>query len=81
MHLRDVETLDDVCDVTAPAPVEPGDLVSTADTLYLVEVVLVSPPGARWVLVLAHRVPLTVVALSERRATATRLWRPDRRSG
>jgi hypothetical protein len=30
VHLRDVERLDDVADVTAPAPVEPGDLVSTA---------------------------------------------------
>ena len=34
VHLRDVETLDDLADVTAPGPVEPGDLVAGADDLY-----------------------------------------------
>lgn len=29
--MRDVETLDDLADVTAPGPVEPGDLVASAD--------------------------------------------------
>jgi hypothetical protein len=31
VHLRDVETFDDIADVTAPAPVEPGDVVATVD--------------------------------------------------
>ena len=54
MHLRDVETLDDLADVTAPAPVEPGDLVSTADDLYRVEVVLWTPPDSPCVPVLVR---------------------------
>ena len=45
VHLRDVETLDDLADVTAPGPVEPGDLVACADELYRVEVVLWTLPG------------------------------------
>jgi hypothetical protein len=63
VHMRDVETLDDAGDITAPAPVEPGDLVATADDLYRVKVVLV-PAGRRPVEpVLARRValPLAVV--------------------
>ena len=31
--LRDVDTLDDLCDVTAPAPVEAGDLVCSSHHL------------------------------------------------
>lgn len=31
VHLRDVETFDDIADVTAPAPVEPRDIVATAE--------------------------------------------------
>jgi hypothetical protein len=34
VHLRNVETLDDLADVTAPGPVEPGDLLAGADDLY-----------------------------------------------
>ena len=40
VHLRDVETLDDLADVTAPGPVEPGDLVASAQHVYRVEAVL-----------------------------------------
>ena len=35
-----------LCDVTAPAPIEAGDLVASAEQVYRVEVVLVPPPGA-----------------------------------
>ena len=41
VHLRDVETFD----VTAPAPVEPGDVVATAEHVYRVEDVLVFTEG------------------------------------
>ncbi len=44
VQLRDVTTLDDLANVTAPCPVEPGDLVATAMELYRVEVVLWTPP-------------------------------------
>jgi hypothetical protein len=27
--------LDDLCDVTAPAPVEPGDVVASAEQVYV----------------------------------------------
>jgi hypothetical protein len=55
VHVRDVEKLDDLGDVTAPPPVEPGDLVASVDDLFRVEVVLVPKPGARVVPVLARR--------------------------
>ena len=43
VHLRHVETVDDIADVTAPAPIEPG--VATAEDVYTVEVVLASTDG------------------------------------
>jgi hypothetical protein len=58
VHLRDVVTLDDLADVTAPAPVEPGDPVATPDDLYRVEVVLWTPPTSRRIPALARRVVL-----------------------
>ena len=45
VRLRDAETFDDIADVTAPAPVEPGDFVATAEAVYTVEVVLVAMDG------------------------------------
>jgi hypothetical protein len=62
VHLRDVETLDDLADVTATRPVEPGDLVASAEHVYRVEAVLWTPAGSPCVPVLAHRVELTIVA-------------------
>jgi hypothetical protein len=44
IQLRDVETFDDITDVTAPAPIMPGDLVATATDVYRVEVILLPPP-------------------------------------
>jgi hypothetical protein len=61
VHLRNVETLNDVGDVTAPRPVEPGDLVATVVDV-CVEVVLVATPSAFCVPVLARRIQLTVAA-------------------
>jgi hypothetical protein len=58
VHLRDAETFDDIADTTAPAPVEPGDVVATAEDVYTVEVVLVSTDGP--VPVLARRIKLTM---------------------
>jgi hypothetical protein len=55
LHVRDVDTFDDLCDVTAPGPVEPGDVVATAEHVYRVEVVLEPPPGAPVTPVLARR--------------------------
>ena len=60
VHLRDVAPLDDLCDVTAPAPVEPGDVVASAEAVYRVEVVLIPPPGAPLVPVLVRPVELTL---------------------
>lgn len=60
VHLRDVETLDDVGDLTAPGPVEPGDLVADAEAVYAVEAVLIPPPGASVIAVLAQRIELVV---------------------
>jgi hypothetical protein len=34
VHLRDSRTLDDLCDVTAPPPVQAGDLVASAELVY-----------------------------------------------
>lgn len=56
VHVRDVETLDDLDDVTAPAPVEPGDLVASAEAIYRVEAVVWVAPGSPRVPVLARRV-------------------------
>ena len=59
VHLRDVATLDDLVDATAPAPVEPGDLMATVDgKLYRIEVVLVPASSAQCVTALARRVGL-----------------------
>jgi hypothetical protein len=57
VHLRDVRTFD-LCDVTAPEPVEAGDLVASAEHVYRVEVVLLPPPGAPVVPVLVRPVEL-----------------------
>jgi hypothetical protein len=46
VHLRDVETLDDVADLTAPNPVELDDIVATASDVYRIEVVLWTPSGS-----------------------------------
>jgi hypothetical protein len=56
VHLRDVETLDDLADVRAPEPVEPGDLVASAEHVYRVEAVLWTPPDSRCVPVLGRRI-------------------------
>ena len=45
LYLRDMVTLDDLCDVTAPAPVEPSDILASAEETFRAEVVLV--PAAR----------------------------------
>jgi hypothetical protein len=37
VRLRDVDTLDDVAVLTAPDPVEPGDLLASVDEVYVVE--------------------------------------------
>ena len=64
VHLRDSRTLDDLCDVTAPPPVEAGDLVGPRPrAVYRVEAVLVPPPGAPVTPVLCRRVELPVAAL------------------
>jgi hypothetical protein len=63
VHLRDVETVDDVGDVTAPEPVEPGDLVATVDEVFVVEVVLWTPPGSRCVPVLGKHVASSLYVL------------------
>jgi hypothetical protein len=46
VRVRDVETLDDLAELNAPPPVEPGDLVASAKAAYRVEVVLVTAQGA-----------------------------------
>ena len=43
VQLRDVQTMDDLADVTAPEPVEPGDLVASTEEFFRVEVVLWTP--------------------------------------
>lgn len=45
VHVSDVETLHDVADLTAPAPVEPGDVLATPSELYQVETVLLDADG------------------------------------
>jgi hypothetical protein len=57
VHVRDVETLDDVAELTAPHPVESNDVVASVDDVYVVEVVLLAPPGSRCVPVLANALP------------------------
>jgi hypothetical protein len=44
--------------LTAPDPVEPGDLLASVDEVYGVEAVLPTPPGARVVPALARRLEL-----------------------
>ena len=56
--VRDAVTLDELADLHAPAPVEPGDLVATVDELYAIEVVLAVPAGATVVPVPARRLEL-----------------------
>ena len=41
--LRGAATLDDLGDAYAPAPVEPGDLVATANQVFVVDAVLPTP--------------------------------------
>ena len=41
------DALDDLGELTAPEPVEPGDLVATPVDLYRIEVVLAVSPEAR----------------------------------
>ena len=60
VYLRDMVTLDDLCDVTAPAPVQPGDVRRHDEAVFRVEVVLVPPPGAPGVPVLVRPVELTM---------------------
>jgi hypothetical protein len=62
VHLRSVETLDDLASVTTPAPVEPGDLVAAADAVYRIEVVLWTPPDTPCVPMLGRRVELAIAA-------------------
>ena len=62
VHLRDVRRLDDLCDVTAPLPIKPGDVVASAEAVYRVEAVLLPPPGAPNVPVLARRIELALAA-------------------
>ena len=62
VHLRDVGTMDDLADVTAPGPVEPGDLVASAEHVYRVEAVLWTPPDSPCIPVLGRRVELTIAA-------------------
>jgi hypothetical protein len=57
--VRVVETFDDIADVTAPAPIEPGDVVATVEHVYRVEDTLVSWDGPV-VPVLVRRVELPV---------------------
>jgi hypothetical protein len=54
VRVRDVETLDDLDELTAPPPVEPGDLLASANALYRVEVLCV-PSGSSCVPVLARQ--------------------------
>ena len=51
--LRDVDSLDDLGEATAPAPIEPGDLVATVDAVYRVEVIIGVSAEARCVPALA----------------------------
>jgi hypothetical protein len=55
VRLRDAATLDDLAEVTAPAPVQPGDVVASVDAVDVLEVVLVTPPRASCVPALARR--------------------------
>jgi hypothetical protein len=56
VHLRDVETFDDVGDVTAPGPVEPGDVLATADELYVIEAIIEPTAGDLCIAALARSV-------------------------
>lgn len=50
--------MDDLAEVTQPSPVEPGDLVASAEEVYRVEVVLWTPPDSPCIPVLSRRVVL-----------------------
>lgn len=63
VRLRDLTTLDDLGELTAPAPVEPGDLLATVDDVFRVAVVLSTPPESTCVPVLARRETLTTEAM------------------
>ena len=63
VRLRDVTTLDDLGELTAPAPVEPGDLLATVDDVFRVAVVLSTPAESTCVPVLARRETLTTEAM------------------
>jgi hypothetical protein len=60
VHVRDVDTPDDLADVTAPPPVEREDLLATEHELYLVDAVLWTPADSPCVPVLGRRVELTL---------------------
>ena len=72
VHLRDVETLDDVAVVTAPAPVEPDDIIANLDEVFVVEAVLWTPRDSRCVPVLERRLRSRRVELGETRASICR---------
>jgi hypothetical protein len=63
--LRDAATLDDLGEATAPAPIEPGDLLATADRIVRVDVVLASQPGAACVPVLVRKEPASTLVGDE----------------
>lgn len=56
VFIREVETLDEFGLVTAPGPVEPGDLLASVEQVYRVEVVLLPIGGQPVEPVLARRV-------------------------
>ncbi len=58
VHLRDSATLDELGVVHAPAPIEPGDVVATADELYRIEAIIPPALGDRCVAALARRAKL-----------------------
>jgi hypothetical protein len=51
-------------DVIAPGPVEPGDLVASADEVYRIDAVLWTPQGTPCIPALARRIDLNVSARS-----------------
>ena len=82
VHPRQVETVNDIADVTAPAPIKSGDIVATAEDVYTVEVVLASTDGPV-VPVLARRAPGVAllddeIGTGRRRAASARLHADSR---
>lgn len=60
IRLRDVDSLEELEELHAPAPVAAGDVVAGVDEFYVLEVVLVAP-GRSCIPVLARRVELEEV--------------------